>query len=205
MNSLKGEALVDQIKTKSMGDDQIKLYLPDARIMTYKELSNYQTIEELLPESKSYIILLYEVQPNNGHWVGLMRYDFNDTPTIEYNDAYGKPVDNPLKWIPKLNRIQLGEDKPLLTDLLNKTELKVVHNNKQYQDDDPDIADCGRWAILRILAMKEENMDLKTYQHWIHKLKKDSGYSYDQIVSAFINNVDAKTANFLNKNLSEHR
>lgn len=205
MNSLKGEALVDQIKTKSMGDDQIKLYLPDARIMTYKELSNYQTIEELLPESKSYIILLYEVQENNGHWVGLMRYDFNDTPTIEYFDSYGKPVDNPLKWIPKLNRIQLGEDKPLLTDLLNKTELKVVHNNKQYQDDDPDIADCGRWVLLRLLAMREENQTLKEFQHWIHKLKKDSGYDYDQIASAFINNVDAKTANFLNKNLSEHR
>lgn len=204
MDSKKGETLVNQIKKQPMGDDQIKLYLPDAEIITYKELRNYNSIEELLPNHKSYKILLYESSPNNGHWVALMRYNF-DEDTIEYFDGYGYGIDVPLKWIPKYARINLGQDEPYLGNLLKKTDLKVVQNTKKYQDYDPEIATCGRWDILRIMAMRDENMNLKQFQKWIEEMKKESGYTYDQIVSAFINNVDPENAKFLLKHLPEHR
>ena len=47
---------------QSMSDDDIRYYLPDAKILTYSELSNIKKIEDLLPRHKSYFILLYPVQ-----------------------------------------------------------------------------------------------------------------------------------------------
>ena len=85
----------NDVKRISMGDDDISFYLPDAKILTYSELSNIKKIEDLLPRHKSYFILLYPVQSeSSGHWVSLTRYD----KTVEYFDCYGKKPDEPLTW-----------------------------------------------------------------------------------------------------------
>ena len=51
----------------------------------YKDLKNYTSIDELLPNDKDFAVLLYESQPNSGHWTALLKYD-ND---IELFDSYG--------------------------------------------------------------------------------------------------------------------
>ena len=82
-----------QIKYESMDDMDFKHYLPDSRLMMYKELKGIDEIEKLLPSHNSYFILLYPtISETNGHWVVLTRY--NDI--IEYLDSYGFLPDFPL-------------------------------------------------------------------------------------------------------------
>ena len=50
---------MSHIKYCSMEDKDIRHYLPNAKIITYDELSNLQNISELLPKHKSYVIILY--------------------------------------------------------------------------------------------------------------------------------------------------
>ena len=67
----------NDVKYQSMSDDDIRYYLPDAKILIYRysELSNVKKIEDLLPRHKSYFILLYPVQStSSGHWVCLTRF-----------------------------------------------------------------------------------------------------------------------------------
>ena len=49
---------MDELKYVSLDDDDVRHYLPDARILKYNELSKYKTIEQLLPKHKSFVILL---------------------------------------------------------------------------------------------------------------------------------------------------
>ena len=86
---------MNNIKYIAMDDTDIKHYLPRAKILTYDELSKVKDIEKLLPNHKSYFILLYPViSPTSGHWVCMTRYD----KTLEYFDSYGLPPDKPLDW-----------------------------------------------------------------------------------------------------------
>ena len=43
-------------------------------IIKYSEIANYNDLEELLPNDKSYKIILIEYEKNNGHWICMMRY-----------------------------------------------------------------------------------------------------------------------------------
>ena len=168
-----------QIKYESMDDGDIKHYLPDARLMMYKELKGIDDIEILLPTNKSYFILLYPtVSETNGHWVVLTR--FNDV--IEYLDSYGNEPDFPLTWYNK-------QIDPYLTNLLNKTKLQVVYNSIPFQDNkDAKMATCGAYTVFRVLTVLELNANLEQNHALLKKLKKDSNNkSYDDIVVQYIN------------------
>ena len=168
-----------QIKFISMDDGDIKHYLPDARLIMYKELKGIDDIEILLPTHKSYFIILYPVQSeSNGHWVVLTR--FNDI--IEYLDSYGNDPDFPLKWYHE-------KIDPYLTNLLNKTKLEVVYNTIPFQDKKNSIlATCGAFVVFRVLTMLELNANLEQNNALLKKLKKDSNNkSYDDIVVQYIN------------------
>ena len=169
-----------QIKYESMDDGDIKHYLPDARLVMYRELKDIDNIEILLPFHKSYFIILYPVQSeSNGHWVVLTR--FNDI--IEYSDSYGFLPDFPLTWYNK-QKIE-----PYLTNLLNKTKLQVVYNSIPFQDKkNAKMATCGAYAVFRVLTLLELNANLEQNNALLKKLKKDSNNkSYDDIVVQYIN------------------
>ena len=53
---------MDDLKYEAMDDDDVRHYLPDARILKYNELVKYKTLESLLPKHKSYVILLFPLQ-----------------------------------------------------------------------------------------------------------------------------------------------
>ena len=168
-----------QIKYESMDDNDIKYYLPDSRLMMFKELKDIDDIEILLPSHNSYFILLYPtISETNGHWVVLTR--FNDV--IEYLDSYGLLPDIPLKWYNE-------KIEPYLTNLLNKTKLEVVYNTIDFQDKKDDkMATCGAFVVFRVLTMLELKANLEQNNALLKKLKKDSnGKSYDDIVVEYIN------------------
>lgn len=161
-----------------ISDAQIKKYLPDARIFKYSDLSKYNNIEELLSHDKSYFILLIESSPNYGHWVSVSR--LNDV--IQYNDPYGLYPSTPIQWNSSNQNDKLGQEHKYLNKLFDKTPLEVVYNCYDFQNDNSDIATCGRHVITYLTLMKENDLSLKDYV----KLIKQQKINPDILISAVI-------------------
>ena len=172
--------IMNNIKYQSMDDSDLRFYLPKARILEYNELSKVKNIESLLPKHKSYVIILYPVDSEtSGHWVCMTRYD----KTIEYFDSYGNKPDVPLSWTAKYKNTP-----KYLSNLLNKTKLKIVYNSIDFQSKkDYNISTCGAFCVFRILTMLEMNADLDKNNLILKTLKESTGQSYDDIVVDFIN------------------
>jgi hypothetical protein len=175
--------VVEEIIEEPMDDGDIRAYYPNAKIIKYSDLKNYKTIQQLLPKDKSYVFLLYQHAPNNGHWVLLMRYG----KTIEFFCSYGSQIDAPLKWTNPRDRQMLGEAVPYLTNLLKaQTEFNAIHNPVQYQSKGSDKATCGAHDVMRLSQMLNHGQDLTDYFDYMSRIKKESGLSYDEIVANFV-------------------
>jgi len=109
-----------KIVESPLDDADIRHYLPNAKIMVYSDLNNYKSIDELLPNSIDYCIILVEDSPNNGHWICVLKYN----NTVEYFDSYGNYPDKNLNWISLEERKKLGQGKPTLIVM---KELFIIH------------------------------------------------------------------------------
>jgi hypothetical protein len=179
-----------KIQYEPMDDTDIRYYFPDARIVSYSELLDYKTIDDLLPKDLDYIFLLYEEKPNYGHWVLLSKY--NDT--IEMFNSYGDDyIDEPLYWLPLSQRKMLGTGTPYLTNLLKNTnynDYAIIFNEYDFQDEtDNRISTCGRWCSLRLKTILNKRMPLITFINMMKDIKKTTKLRYDIIVSDLINKV----------------
>jgi len=177
-----------EIQYKPMDDEDIKHYFPNAKIMAYNELSDYETIDDLLPNEIDAIFLLYEETENYGHWVLIAKY--NDTIEIfnSYGDSY---IDEPLYWVKYDVRKKLGSAKPYLTNLLKNTnynDYDIIFNAYDFQNDkNLKIATCGRWCCLRLKTILNKNMSLQEFINMMKNVRKETGLTYDIIVSDLIN------------------
>lgn len=166
-----------------LDDREIRKYLPNAKILTYDTLGKYTDIEQLLPNDRDYCIILYRQKPTFGHWVSLDKVGDN----LSYFDSYGKIIDEPLNWNNYETNLSLGQSKPYLTQLLDKTDRNVFYNPFRYQSKSNDVNTCGRWCILRCLfALKGYN--LNQFYNQMKELKNFDEMNYDQLVSSIINN-----------------
>jgi hypothetical protein len=174
----------EEIEQTPMGDDDIKFYFPNAKIIKYSELAGYNDIDKLLPSDKDFAFLLLEDSPNKGHWLALLKYG----NVAEVFDSYGGKPDSWLRWNSKEKNKQLGQGRKTLTEILSNHDGKVVYNPIKYQGDGGDINTCGRHCTLRIKKMKE-GMNLDNYYTWMVKQKDATGRDYDEIVSDFIKKI----------------
>ena len=165
-----------------MSDADIHEYLPEARIIKYSELAKYPELHAVLPQVESFCFLLYEDSPNKGHWVVISR---PKEGTAEYFDSYGGQPDAPLRWTPIGRRVGLGEGKPYLSMLLEKSPDEIVYNKVKYQKDGEGVNDCGRWCVLRTLRMKAGE-DLNQFHRFIDKEARALKEPYDAVVSKLI-------------------
>jgi len=177
---------IAEIVEEPMGDDDIKKYFPNAKILKYSELKNYTDITQLLPKQKSFFFLLYERSPNVGHWVLVSRYKDNGIDTIEFFCSYGSKIDAPLSWTPIGMRVQLGEDKPYLSMLLDKSPFRVIYNPVQYQSKKSKVATCGAYDTLRAGELVKHNTTLDEFTEMLEDVKKATGLSYDEIVANLV-------------------
>ena len=181
-----GNPEVKEISETPMGDDNIRKYLPNAKILKYSELADIQDITQLLPQPKSYFFVLYEHAPNNGHWCSVNRYINNGKDTIAFFCSYGSKIDGPLYWNSQGRNKELGQDKPYLSQLLRKAQQSgknIEYNKVQYQSKKSPVATCGAFAVLWIKANLRENMSLQDFHDWIAEIKSETGLSYDAIAS----------------------
>jgi len=169
-----------------LDDSEIREYLPDAKIFTYKELSKYKNINQLLPNPIDYAIILYLDEPSKGHWTAILKYNNK----IEMFDPYGiKELDEELDWVPCTERIKLGVAIPYITRLFNsiKKPQKGILSTFEYQDDHYNVNTCGRHVVYRILKLLNNNMNIDEYYKHMKKLRKEFNLTYDEIVSTNIN------------------
>lgn len=179
---------IRQIEATPMGDNNIRKYFPNAKILKYSELADIKDISQLLPQPKSFFFLLYEHTVNSGHWTVVNRYIDNGRDTICYFCSYGSMIDAPLRWNSQSTNQQLGQDKPYLSALLQKSGKRIVYNKVQYQSKQSAIATCGAFDVLWIKANIRDGMTLQDFHEWIAEIKKETRLSYDEIVANAISN-----------------
>jgi hypothetical protein len=172
---------IDSIEETPISDKAILQYLPDARILTYPELKNYNNIEELLTHNKSYVIILYLQQRDSGHWASISRLN----NVLYFFCSYGSNPLEPLKWASKKMRIELDEEIPYLNNLLDKTKMKILYNDCDYQNERVNIATCGRLNLMWLNFMLDDKGDLFDFYKYMKKLKTKMNMNYDEIASYF--------------------
>ena len=177
-----------KILSYSYSDDDIRHYLPDAKIIEYKDLSRYNNIFELLPEDKSYVFILVETKKRSGHWTFLSRLGSGATDgKLLYFDSYAKSVDDELKFINPWWRKQLQEDEKLLTKLIKNSPYKLEYMARRLQSNYKWDCSCGRWCVLFGLKFLS-GMDIGQFLDWLdflvenNNLEKYKELKYDIIV-----------------------
>jgi len=173
--------LLNRLQT-SLTCNDIKRYFPDNETLKYSELKNFNDIDELLPNNKDFKIILIEQEHNVGHWVCVMKY--NDT--IEYFNSYGNKVDNDKKFIGKLKNKLLRQDEDVLSEMMEKSKYKCIYSKKRFQKLNDNINTCGRWCILRIICMKDMDMNLKQFKKFIEDNKETTRLPKDALVCLYI-------------------
>ena len=136
----------DRMRT-NITDLDLKRYfpetnLPNDNVIKYSELANIQSLDEILPQDKSWKIILLEQELNKGHWMMICRYG---NTYCEF-DSYGKRIDEELKFVDKIQKILLGQNRKYITELLNKLpkKTKKIWNKKKLQKITNASATCGR-------------------------------------------------------------
>lgn len=131
------------------------------KIYTYEKLKQFNHIDDLLPETYDYAIIITQFEPHVGHWTCVVKYPdvYNQKPnrsTYCYFDSYGKPPDAELSLIPRFIKNLLFQSKNEITRLLNTASMQddVVYNDFDFQSKKPTVCTCGRWVTGFIMAIK---------------------------------------------------
>lgn len=134
----------------SLSNNDILNYLDNkCNFHTYKELKNFNNIDELLGKYNK-CVLLYLTKENYGHYTALYKVG----NTIYFFDPYGYMIDDELKFVPKHLKKELNSDYRYLTELLYNSGYDVEYNEYQLQKKKIGINTCGRWVILRLIYPK---------------------------------------------------
>lgn len=129
---------------KALSDNEISQELQHkARVVTYDQLANYNSIEELLhPWGRC--VILYPTGQNVGHWTCVF-YSRNNKGTriIEFFDPYGISVDREF-------RMTRQSSPHYLAKLLYKTRYDIEYNDHRLQAFSRHVQTCGRHVINRL-------------------------------------------------------
>ena len=172
---------IKQVIRKPSSDSDLKHILGDCKILTYPQLANYRSIEELLPRAYDFVIILLLESPQSGHWTSLIRYGSQ----IEYFDSYGFPVDYDLThWLTPLQRLKLGESKKYLSYLLQGRN--YIYNKVESQQMRPNVNTCGDHVAYSCYKFKTASFNLKDYQQHVYNSCKVNGLTPDELVAKFV-------------------
>lgn len=181
---------------KSLNDDakyslsnlDIQHYLGEnTPILNYEDLTNYDTIKQLLPKQKDFVIFLFHTEENYGHWITLIRHN----KSILYFDSYGYRPDKIMDWNSNYMNKQLHQSFPQLSFLLNDAVdegFKVTFSETQFQKrNDYDYSTCGRWVTaINLYYLKNKNPTLKGFYDLITSLCKSYELVPDLVVTKIL-------------------
>lgn len=157
----------------------------DVKLMIYKDIQAYSSIEELFGNDDA-IFILYETSPNVGHWTLLFR--INDR--IEFYDSYNYQPDAQFEFIDEHIKRTRNMNYPYLVSLLLKYAEnggEVHYNEFRLQREGGNIATCGRHCLIRLMW---RGLPIKQYYRLLKDLKKEMGYrSFDDVVLALTDDI----------------
>ena len=166
---------------KLLSDEETQKIAQNAQVLTYDQLADYDSIEDLFRDSNK-IILLYinEKNPTStvGHWCALFRHNGK----VNFMDPYGKEIDEHLDDFSQEHRNATGQPVNYLTRLLYDYVTrggKVNYDEKNKQKVSDNIATCGRHTALRL---RYHTIPEKKWQKIWQDLK-NKGYDLDQLVT----------------------
>lgn len=134
-------------------DECVALLNGEVKFITYPELKNYKSMDELLyPYNR--VILLYMHTNDYGHYTAISKSD-RHPDTISFFDSYNYSPDEEFSFIEDYTYNY--ETIPYLTNLLVKSGYKVDKNPIHLQSDDENVATCGRWVCLRLFFKELTN------------------------------------------------
>ena len=155
------------------------------KVIKYSDLEKYNDINQVIPESKDYRIILVETKQSTGHYCCLLKY--NDR-IFEWFDSYSMKPDQEFEFIsPKMQEI-LDEKIHILSFMLNKLKKEggnYFYNKVKFQEMRPNINTCGRWCAFRIFCFMKHNMDLGHFQTFMETAKNKYQLPYDVLVCKF--------------------
>jgi len=133
--------------------DVLKLVKNQAKVLLYKDLKKYRTLDEALGPHGAAIIL-YESRPGYGHWTTVFkRKDKKGETVISFFDSYGEFTDDELYWNDRNTNTYLGQEIPYLSKLIIESPYEnLEYDDHQYQKFEKGVATCGRWVVLRLLC-----------------------------------------------------
>lgn len=150
-------------------------------VMTYKDLYNYGSINELLNNFDS-VILLYEKQPDSGHYVLLS----SKNNSIEHFDPLGMQIDDEFNYIDDAFRQQYYDQGKYLSNLLLNTPQKLEYNDHHLQKNSAGVSTCGRWCLMKDLLSV---LNVDQFNHVFEQLKKKYKKNKDELVTIITKNL----------------
>jgi hypothetical protein len=145
-------------------------------MMTYDQIANCRTIDEVLgPYEKCVILYFWQDKPKVGHWVTIFKTPRN---TVEFFNSFGSVPDKTLDEIPTEFKNKHGEGFKSLCKLLYESPYEIEYNDKCLQDDTSSV--CGRYVILRLCT---EMIPIETFQKLFTKNKRKNDELVLSIVS----------------------
>lgn len=138
---------LDRYKDIPLSDtDILKLMDGKATILKYSQLNNFKSLEHVL-YPYGVTLILYENEPNFGHWTCLIK----GPGFIEFFDPYGKFPDHWIDKIPQPFRTESGQSYKYLSHLFldYEGEDEITYNEYKFQHIGDGIKNCGRWCVLR--------------------------------------------------------
>lgn len=164
-------------------------------IITYDQIKNYETLDQLLQPYQT-VIILYpapskdEDKPTKqGHWCCL--FVIPGTNILEYFDPYGTFVDDNVKLFNEYDQGVLHGRRPMEPDLINlilesKYADSVHWNDTQFQSTRINTAVCGLWCVVRI---KNNNLTEEEFERQFLDYPEKMGILPDIAVAATICNA----------------
>jgi len=175
---------INRLKKKSLSDEEIFNALKGkTKIYLYRDIIDAKTINDLFGKNDS-VVILYEKEPNIGHWVGLLR----NGKVIEFFDSYGMFPESEKDYINQNFINHSGQRKNKLAELLRDAwslGYSVEYNNYHLQVMKDGISTCGRHVISRIW---NKRMNIDEYNKFINSFR-NKGLNPDDVVSIITKNV----------------
>ena len=175
----------DILQSYAMSNTDIFKIIGKSTVIKYPDLANKKSIFECF-DSRNRCVLFFEtVAGGVGHWECL--FYIPSTKTIHFFDSYGIKQDGAEKFINQNTAVNLKENKPYLTNLINDAVskgYKYEYNIHDYQQWKGDVETCGKHVSNRLLNM---NMDNDEYYNYMVSMKQKLGVdNFDQVVEEII-------------------
>ena len=161
----------DIAKAMPISLDQIRqIAPPDARVVTYAELANMDSLADLFGHSKHVILHIPIDSLQSGHWVCIILHD----NLVEYHDSYGRGPDDAILHSSPAVRLQLSKQGINLTELGRLlTGHRVAWSNVILQKEGDNHQECGYFVACRL---GHADMLPDTYLDWITSFPVEPDY-----------------------------